>query len=95
MSETYNLKSIMDIVRKIPEDRIDDCLDELCQLVKKTSGMWAKTKKLCADNDIEFSEDLVKLPDAIDWTDDDLGEIRAEVKIAQDESISVTVKSKI
>lgn len=95
MSEKYNLASIMDIVRKVPEDRIDDCLTELSLLIKKTSTMWAETKKLCADNGIEFTEDLVKLPDNIDWVDDGLGKLTAKIKITEDDPGSIIVETKL
>jgi hypothetical protein len=85
----------MDIVRKVPEDRIDDCITELSLLIKKTSLMWAETKKVCEDNGIEFTENLVKLPDAIDWIDDGLGKITAKIKIAEDESGSIVVEAKL
>ena len=93
MSETYNLKTIMDIVKKVPEDRIDDCLKELSLLIKRTSVMWAEAKGLCSENGVEFNEDLVKLPDAIDWIDDGLGQVTAEIKIKEDGSESITVKT--
>jgi hypothetical protein len=94
MSDEYNLACIMDIVRKIPENRIDDCLDEICNLVKNTSLMWHQSKKICADGGIEFTEDFVKLPNAIDWIDDGLGQVTAEIKITEDGD-SVTVKTKL
>ena len=95
MSEKYSLASIMDIVRKVPEDRIDDCLTELSLLIKKTSVMWAETKKVCADNGIEFTEDLVKLPDAIDWIDDRLGKVTAKIKIKDDDQGTIVVEAKL
>ncbi len=95
MNEKYNLASIMDIVRKVPADRVDVCLEELTLLIKKTSGMWHETKKLCLDNGIEFTEDLVKLPDAIDWIDDGLGKITAKIKIAEDDSGHIVVEAKL
>ena len=94
MSEKYNLASIMDIVRKIPEDRVDTCLDEICRLVKNTSLMWYEAQKLCSENGIEFTEELVKLPDAIDWIDDGLGQVTAEIKITEDGD-GVTVKTNL
>ena len=84
----------MDIVRKIPEDRVDVCLDEICKLVKNTSLMLHEAQKLCSENGIEFTEGLVKLPDAIDWIDDGLGQVTAEVKITE-AGDSVTVKTKL
>jgi len=94
MSEKYNLKSIMDIVRKVPEDRIEDCLDELCQLVRNTSAMWNQAKKACEQSGIDLTDELVKLPDAIDWIDDNLGQVTAEVKITEDGD-SITLKTKL
>ena len=108
MSEKYNLASIMDIVRKIPEDRVDTCLDEICRLVKNTSLMWHEAQKICSENGIEFTEDLVKLPDAIDWIDEDLvklpdaidwiddglGQVTAEIKITE-YGDGVTVKTNL
>ncbi len=78
---TYELRTIQDILDKIPTDRVDDCLKEMAVAIKFAQGMREVAKAVSEGmGDDEATAEV--MADAIfgrlgffTWTDDGLGQI--------------------
>ena len=75
MSNKYELKTLKDIFDKVPADRLDVCMQELCQGIKQAQA--ARQRMEVVAQMLGGGKDNVSAfwPETSTWVDDGLGNV--------------------
>jgi hypothetical protein len=89
MPTEYRLRTIKDIVDKVPTDRIADCMEELAILLIQASGMSALISESMRSQDPNVDCGWI-FPEEITWIDDHEGVIQNNFHFGSDNVLRVT-----
>lgn len=92
MSKKYEITTVKDIFDNVPVEKIDMCLRELAELMKRAKRM---NNVLCITVGLVIGKEplqAIEWPETITWVDDDKGEIITRY-IAPDGENIITTKT--
>lgn len=94
MSNVYEISTIKDIFDKIPEDRIDTCMNELKVLIKQARAM-NELLSAAAESVAEIDESMrikTEFPTILHWIDDGAGEVTMQYQCGDEHIFTHNVK---
>lgn len=81
MTTEYELGTIKDIFDKVPTERVDVCLSELGEGIKRAQGMRDALEEVAGVVTGDRGNAQAFWPETCTWTDDDKGEITIHATI--------------
>lgn len=91
MSNTYEISTIKDIFDKIPEDKIDVCMNELRVMIKQAHAM-DELMNAAFNVVTESAKIKTEFPLVLNWIDDGKGEVSMQYQCNDEHIFTHEVK---